>query len=393
MDLSSAPRRALRKLRMDGLSELLTEGRNTLLVDVLFYRGLYHRALLNRIDTETQDDLRSHPNYVRYEESNARVKYKGGNGLGDDGERYDVSDRFVCELNNSWLLGPVGPALTARGNVVLESVGAPFLFPRRVGVGLAQSMDENGIWRTLNALSGDVTPDRRFDTAAFAVPPWANYYHWTVECLIRVRLLERHGDATGTYPTLLVPEDRSAWMDETLGMIDYAGPVAGFGGGIAAVDTLVLPTFPDPTPAECRWLRERMRAGTAADVGKSRERVYIARDDATVRRVSNQDAVERVLKRYGVETFLLGELSVREQVELFSNAELVVAPHGAGLTNILYSDDLTVIELFGKKTVATFDRIAENMDHEYQYLQCQQDGIDIRVDIDRLDQKLNSVVS
>jgi hypothetical protein len=70
-----------------------------------------------------------------------------------------------------------------------------------------------------------------------------------------------------------------------------------------------------------------------------------------------------------------------------------VGPHGAGLTNILYGEDLTVVELFGDKTMATFDRLAENMNHNYRYLQCEQEGLDIRVDVDELDETLQDALN
>jgi len=38
-------------------------------------------------------------------------------------------------------------------------------------------------------------------------------------------------------------------------------------------------------------------------------------------------------------------MSFSDQVRLFSQAEIVVAPHGAGLTNILFAENLIVIEL------------------------------------------------
>jgi hypothetical protein len=377
---------------MDGLSELLAEGWTTLYVDLLLHRGFYHHVLLNRIEIITRNDIRRLPGYVQYENTDARVKYKGQRGLGDEGKRFEAANRFVCELNSAWLLGPVGPALTSEGKIIAETVAPPPLVKRRVGVGLARSMDKNGIRQTLDALSSNIRPNCQFETAAFAVPSWRNYYHWTVECLIRARLLERHGEATGKYPTLLVPEDRPRWMDETLNLLDYSGPVAGLDSCIAAVDTLVVPTFPDPTPAECCWLRERMRTGAGVNGGSSQERVFIARDDATVRRISNQDAVKRVLDRHDIDIYLLNELSVREQVELFSKAEFVVAPHGAGLTNIIYGEELAVVELFGEKTVGTFDRIAENMGHNYRYLICEQDGVDIFVSPDKLDQAINQML-
>jgi len=165
-----------------------------------------------------------------------------------------------------------------------------------------------------------------------------------------------------------------------------------------------VPTFPDPTPAECEWLRDRMRA--AASTGESEgtggnddagdtgggERVYVARGDATVRRVANRDELQGVLDRYDIDTYLPGELSVREQVALFSRADLVVGPHGAGLTNVVFGEDLAVIELFGDKQIATFDRLAAALGHGYEYLEGEGVGVDIRVDTDALDRTIARVL-
>jgi capsular polysaccharide biosynthesis protein len=200
-------------------------------------------------------------------------------------------------------------------------------------------------------------------------------------------LLEKYGGNTGTYPSLLIPKDRSSWMDESLELLNYSGNVVELGKGITNIETLVVPTFPDPIPRECFWIRDRMRSSLESTDNHG-QRIFVGRGDATVRRIANRDAVQQILDRYDIDTYLLGELSVKEQVELFSGAELVVGPHGAGLTNILYGEDLTVVELFGNKTMATFGRLAENMNHNYQYLYCEQDGLDIRVDVDKLEDVL-----
>lgn len=398
MNLSNVPGRAIRKLQKDGVMELFREGRDLLVNDLFFYKVVYLHLLRENIDIYSRDDVRNRPGSDRYDEYDEPVRLKGPTGFRglDTPEEYEPGDRFVCEFSNATLLGPIGPGITEDGTVIADTVGTPPLTTRRTGVTIAQSMSENGIRRTLDALAGDVKPDKRLDRVAFAVPPWNNYYHWTVECLLRVRLLERYGSETGNYPTLLVPAGCSVWMEESLDIVGYSGDIASFDGGIVSVDSLVVPTFPDPIPEECFWIRDRMRADTVCDdtpsVNKWSKRVYIAREDATVRRISNRDVVQRILDEYNVDTYLLGELSVREQIELFSCAELVVAPHGAGLTNVLYGDDLTVIELFGEKTMATFDRLAAIMGHDYRYLQCTQDGIDIRVDTDKLGNEIQNAI-
>ncbi|WP_353633799.1 glycosyltransferase family 61 protein [Halobacterium sp. NMX12-1] len=394
MELDKLPARSLRKLRKDGVKELIREGRTVLVQDVFLYRIVYRQFLEDNIDVFTRSAIYEREHCYIFERFNEPMRFKGPNGFRglDEPKEYASDDRFVCEFANAVLLGPVGPGLTKQGTVIADTVGIPPFVPRRTGVSITQSMTANGIQPTLNALEGDASPNQRIGTATLAASPWNNYYHWTVECLLRTRLLEKYGDETGTYPTLLVPQDRSSWMDESLELLDYSGDVEGLGKGITQVETLVVPTFPDPIPRECLWIRDRMKSSLET-TDHSDHRIFVAREDATVRRIANRDAVQPVLDRYDIDTYLLGELSVREQVELFSGAELVVGPHGAGLTNILYGDDLTVVELFGDKTMATFDRLAENMNHDYRYLQCEQAGLDIRVNVDDLDDMLRDILN
>ena len=394
MDLSDAPGRSLRKLREDGVAEVLQKGTEVLVDDVIIYQGIYKNLLRDHIDFIQREELRNWKKSYVFDEYSKPLRFKGPTGFRDldTPDRYTPGQRFVSEISDATLLGPVGPGRTNRGRVIADTVGTPPLTSRRVGVSLAQSMTTNGLRRTLSALSGNMVPDKQFETATLAATPWDNYYHWTVECLVRVRLLERYGAETGVYPTLLVPSNCASWMTESLDIIDYNGKIACFGEGIATVDTLVIPTFPDPIPAECFWLHDRMRENGLGDYERG-DRIYVSRSDATVRRVSNQDDIKRTLDTYGIDTYVLGDFTVREQIDLFSSAEFVIAPHGAGLTNILYGDELTVVELFGDKIMASFDRLAENMGHEYHYLQCEQDGLDIHVDKNKLAILLEQLLS
>ncbi|MBT25301.1 MAG: hypothetical protein CML60_02700 [Rhodobacteraceae bacterium] len=76
------------------------------------------------------------------------------------------------------------------------------------------------------------------------------------------------------------------------------------------------------------------------------KRVYISRGDTPNRRVSNEDQVISLVSKYGFEPVKLTEYSVREQISLFNNVEYVIAPHGAGLTNLVFCNEkANVIEL------------------------------------------------
>jgi capsular polysaccharide biosynthesis protein len=123
-------------------------------------------------------------------------------------------------------------------------------------------------------------------------------------------------------------------MDESIELLDYSREVEGFVNGITQFETLVVSASPDPIARECLWIRERMTS-TLEPTDDSGQCIFIAYEVATIHRIADHNAVQQVLDRYKFETHLLGKLSVRDQVELFSGAELVVGPHRAGLTNIL----------------------------------------------------------
>jgi hypothetical protein len=99
------------------------------------------------------------------------------------------------------------------------------------------------------------------------------------------------------------------------------------------------------------WLRSRV--GLRARKGE--RRIYIRRGPSLVGRKGG-DLVETpaflsFLERNGFEviSFGGGELSIADQVRLLDGARVVLSPHGASLTNIVYLDPgVSVIELFAR---------------------------------------------
>ena len=60
----------------------------------------------------------------------------------------------------------------------------------------------------------------------------------------------------------------------------------------------------------------------------------------------NIEEIKTLLTNNGYEIFLLEEMDVQEQMDLFAGADTIVANHGAGITNILWSKPGTkIIEL------------------------------------------------
>jgi capsular polysaccharide biosynthesis protein len=113
--------------------------------------------------------------------------------------------------------------------------------------------------------------------------------------------------------------------------------------------------------------------------------VYITRDKAIGRRVSNEDELMEMLSEYGFKKYHLEDRTVVENVRLFSNANLVVSPHGAGLTDIMFCDDCTVIEMFGSRENDAYEQLSRHVGLDYIGIDCESDATDITADIDRIE--------
>lgn len=73
------------------------------------------------------------------------------------------------------------------------------------------------------------------------------------------------------------------------------------------------------------------------------EKIYISRLKASSRRITNEVELLLLLDSYGFKRLYLEEYTIVEQIKLFNNANMIVAPHGAGLSNIIFSKPNTIV--------------------------------------------------
>lgn len=137
-----------------------------------------------------------------------------------------------------------------------------------------------------------------------------------------------------------------------------------------------------------QWVRDTMlkNLNNRAQEESFSRRVYISRQDATNRRVKNREDLNNVLNKYGFVSYELSEYSWEDQMKIFSKAEVVLSPHGAGLTNIAFARDCKIIEMFGPKRKPTFFLLAQKLDFEYGMMTCDTTGGDLIVDTAKLEQ-------
>jgi capsular polysaccharide biosynthesis protein len=79
---------------------------------------------------------------------------------------------------------------------------------------------------------------------------------------------------------------------------------------------------------------------------KPEQLIYVSRQGASQRRYVNEDTLINTLAKIGIKSHRLEEYSLIDQIKLFRVAKLVIARHGAGLTNLLFSSHASVLEHF-----------------------------------------------
>jgi hypothetical protein len=295
---------------------------------------------------------------------------------------------FVCEVSNIELVGPEAVAVTRENEYVFEeSLGSIELHVRSLLKAIA-----NG--NPPRRSSGDGGP--HIETAVSLVGPWCRgYYHWFSDYLLRLEGVEHYVDETGREPTLIVPPNPPGWMETSLKFAGFDGfERQEWSGSRLTVGSLVVPSLRRETdltkpekgfvfsPRAYRWLGNRIRSNVEPH-GES-TKIFISREKAEERHVVNQEEVMDVLCDRGFDTYVLEEMNFREQVRLFEAAEIVVAPTGAGLTNMIYGDALDIVTLFGAVVNPCYPTLAESLGFENVIVTCEPKGLDMYVDPEKI---------
>jgi len=176
----------------------------------------------------------------------------------------------------------------------------------------------------------------------------ANYFHWITQVLPAIdHAVNRIGQARNIAIALPL---LNGWQEESLQLLGLANvrrvmiddPAKQYalaraeysellnGGGAFSNSATTLATY--------RRLREAVERPWSRD-----RKIYVARTDATSRQMRNEAVVIEEVRKRGYEVIPPGTLGFQEQVQLFRSARIVVGPHGAGMTNIVFCEPGTII--------------------------------------------------
>lgn len=195
-----------------------------------------------------------------------------------------------------------------------------------------------------------------------------NYYHWVVRHLPKILLLE---EVNGLGDIVVPSGIRLAkWQKDSLIAlgIDPAG-LRTMSSQVCCFDELVICVVGGESQRLFRQLSARVRQGCGILNSRSpHRRLFISRKDAGRRRLTNEDEVIDVLSKYGFETVCFEALGFSEQVRLSAESTIMVATHGAGMTNILFANPgLSVVEICDSDMMRShYSDLSLSMGHKYR---------------------------
>lgn len=92
-------------------------------------------------------------------------------------------------------------------------------------------------------------------------------------------------------------------------------------------------------------LRLKIRKNLRYEEEKNKSKIYLTRENARYRKVTNEANVRKLLSSYGFKIIDCDVLSWLEQTRIFYNSDTLVTINGSGLTNMLYmSDNSKILE-------------------------------------------------
>jgi len=294
---------------------------------------------------------------------------------------------FIAKVSEGYALPNYGILTDNQGSIINTILSSRELGNNIVVDRLSRLMIKNPY--LYSTILNSKLPEQKFtqlNTIAPLFPTHINYYHWLIKTLPKVRYIQHFENVTGEKVMYLLPSETPSWMVETLDLLSIPDdkiilPV----DEIFKIKNMILPSWVAHSRDDYYWLKRSMLDGNQpSKIGA--ENVLISRTDAIDRRMTNEDEVVDLLRKYGFKKYVLSDISVEESINLFNKANIIVGAHGAGLSDIIFSNHASVVEMYGSRYVNVYKKICDSLGLKYVKFQCEPYYTDISVDVDNLEE-------
>lgn len=262
-------------------------------------------------------------------------------------------------LKNVWIWLQEGILLTEDGKLIAETLPSLNRTWSLLRAGAFRGRPKNAHIGQLNAYSSSLSGGRWY----------GHYYHWLVDEISKIIGLDHIHERIELYIPSSYPDTIFNFVKRLVkSNVDVIRPPSN-GEWFFAENYFFLPQLTDDY---CGFLPEkyigRVRSALMRDhsnLNSGTEKVYISRSMASKRRILNEEKLLECVDSYGFKVVHSEKLSFEEQIDLFSNVSQIIGAHGAGLTNMLFSNHCSVVELFPGSPYTHYRWLCESLGHKY----------------------------
>lgn len=178
-------------------------------------------------------------------------------------------------------------------------------------------------------------------------PGDSNFGHWLIELLPRVREFQK------VFPNknliFAIPQNNKTMLDLQIKTLNWFGVqeenIIALSNDPVSFETVHIITSNSihSHTHDCDGVRAVAAAGLreASRKENSSPLIYLSRSKVGRRNVTNEDKLANCLAKFGFKTVIPEDLSIEDQITLFSEAKVVVGVSGAALTNIIWMKEGT----------------------------------------------------
>jgi capsular polysaccharide biosynthesis protein len=216
-----------------------------------------------------------------------------------------------------------------------------------VSVEWGRKAEENWTFRRFILPKGQLVSGR---TLVLASTGGGTYFHWITDVLPRFRLAQRAGYNISIFDHVLVNGLDQRFQQETmqrLGILPERCLLLAPYNHALCLEEAVLPSLPGVPGVVPPETIDFLQSIFTAKIIVTGRRIFIGRGGAKHRALIYELEIAARLSERGFESVECEKLSVQQQADIFSSAEVVVGAHGAALTNLVFCRPGTrVVELF-----------------------------------------------
>lgn len=203
-----------------------------------------------------------------------------------------------------------------------------------------------------------------------------NYYHWHTNILPIAFYLK---DKINSGKFHVISHLLNEWQRISLSMLGIdLSVIEQVGQSTILCRSLIYSSYLSgiafQLPQSIKYVFERLKnccSDKIKTLNDSPELIFISREDASNRRsLLNEAEVFNALEPRGFVKVTPGSLSYEQQIQTFAKAKVIVAQHGAGLTNMGFApSSCKVIEILSENYInSCFWRLTQVLGNEYAYV-------------------------